>query len=447
MNTAPERREFLRCLLGGGILAATWASGSALLSACKQKVSSDGPAPTPGAGACPPGAPPYRVVRPAASDQYGQGSDPATAPQAQSPTYGLTDVPSDAPSADLIATNSKRYERVFNFDAETDTFHLAISLDPAVDASTLSALRILWRMDGQKEQTVLVRDPAFKADGNTFIEGRFTALLIAPRPGRRVTLVLEGVEALRVLRAELEGEFDEPPPLALFGGESAGGFVPPGFTAQPRGFQIIPRSLWSAQAPRVAASKARWSKIVVHHSALYIAPGTDPASVVRSYQRSHIHGEGWDDIGYNFLVAPDGRVFEGRNGGKDAEGAHTKHANGETVGINFMGQFHDPEPGAKNEPTPQQLDSGARLIAWLAVECGIALDGRSPLSSGSRAPLPNVTTHREVGATFPQGGTACPGSRMYGRISQLRDTALRYKQEYSAPPATPPMGAGVASPC
>ena len=79
------------------------------------------------------------------------------------------------------------------------------------------------------------------------------------------------------------------------------------------------RSGWSAdesivRGPPSIADRLRFA--VVHHTAgsnSYSAP--ESAAIVRGIQRYHVLSNGWDDIGYNFLVDKYGRVFEGRGGG------------------------------------------------------------------------------------------------------------------------------------
>ena len=54
---------------------------------------------------------------------------------------------------------------------------------------------------------------------------------------------------------------------------------------------------------------------------------------------------GWDDIGYNFVIGGDGRVYEGR--GWDRVGAHTKGWNSISVSFAVMGDFRDHLPNLK----------------------------------------------------------------------------------------------------
>ena len=51
---------------------------------------------------------------------------------------------------------------------------------------------------------------------------------------------------------------------------------------------------------------------------------------------------GWDDIGYNFLVGEDGRVYEGR--GWTYRGAHAREHNDYSHGIAIMGDFMESLP-------------------------------------------------------------------------------------------------------
>ena len=43
------------------------------------------------------------------------------------------------------------------------------------------------------------------------------------------------------------------------------------------------------------------------------------------------------DIGYHFMIGPDGRIYEGRSA--RAEGAHVKHHNERNLGVAFLGDY------------------------------------------------------------------------------------------------------------
>ena len=65
----------------------------------------------------------------------------------------------------------------------------------------------------------------------------------------------------------------------------------------------------------------------------------DVPAILRSIQTYHVRSNGWNDIGYNFLVDAYGRIFEGRAGGIDRPviGAHTGGFNTGSVGIAVLG--------------------------------------------------------------------------------------------------------------
>jgi uncharacterized protein with LGFP repeats len=102
----------------------------------------------------------------------------------------------------------------------------------------------------------------------------------------------------------------------------------------------------------------------------------DSPAVVRSIFLYHVQTNGWNDIGYNFLVDKCGTLFEGRSGGVDAPviGAHAYGFNTDSAGVAVLGTFTDVAP-----PQPA-LDTVARVAAWK-----LGLDGGSP--TGPKRPL------------------------------------------------------------
>ena len=98
----------------------------------------------------------------------------------------------------------------------------------------------------------------------------------------------------------------------------------PAATALDRGLAASARrEAWGAnEAIRRAAPTyaAGVQFAVVHHTAgsnSYTA--SQSAAIVRGIEVYHVKGNGWNDIGYNFLVDKYGQVFEGRFGGVDKQ--------------------------------------------------------------------------------------------------------------------------------
>src|SRR5687768_7193954 len=76
---------------------------------------------------------------------------------------------------------------------------------------------------------------------------------------------------------------------------------------------IIPRAGWNANEPR-SFQKHVPSRITVHHEGTFFDKTGDAAKKIRNIQ---IWGMGpdrkWADIPYHFLIAPDGKIYEGRD--------------------------------------------------------------------------------------------------------------------------------------
>ncbi|MEK6275277.1 MAG: N-acetylmuramoyl-L-alanine amidase [Actinomycetota bacterium] len=184
---------------------------------------------------------------------------------------------------------------------------------------------------------------------------------------------------------------------------------------------IISRASWGANerirrgGPNYADS-VRYA--VVHHTAGSNSyTRAQSAAIVRSIQRYHVLGNGWDDIGYNFLVDKYGQVFEGRYGGIDRNvvGAHAQGFNTGSSGVALIGTYE----GAAI--TPAARTALTRLLAWRLDVAHV--DPRSSFSwrsSGNpRFPAGQAITLRTVSGHRDTGYTTCPGSRLYGELPAL----------------------------
>ncbi|HEX7107378.1 MAG TPA: N-acetylmuramoyl-L-alanine amidase, partial [Acidothermaceae bacterium] len=163
----------------------------------------------------------------------------------------------------------------------------------------------------------------------------------------------------------------------------------------------------------------------VHHTVTSnsYAAGDVPA-IIRSIYAYHVQGEGWCDVGYNFLVDKFGRIWEGRAGGVDKAvlGAHTGGFNTDSFGVSLIGTY------TSVTPPPAMVDAVSKLIAW---KLAMAYDnpvGRTTLTaapfsgsrfaSGTRVDLNVISGHRDVDLT------SCPGSGAYALLPQIRQMAL-----------------------
>ncbi|MEM8907958.1 MAG: hypothetical protein AAGD05_08950, partial [Bacteroidota bacterium] len=92
------------------------------------------------------------------------------------------------------------------------------------------------------------------------------------------------------------------------------------------------------------------SHLIVHHSATANGVGDWPA-VVRSIWDFHVNVWGWDDIGYNWLIDPNGQLYEGR--GQSIQGAHFCGNNSGTTGVCLLGTFDVAPPSGAAQSTLQ----------------------------------------------------------------------------------------------
>jgi flagellar hook assembly protein FlgD len=156
----------------------------------------------------------------------------------------------------------------------------------------------------------------------------------------------------------------------------------------------------------------------VHHTAgsnSYSA--AQSAAIVRGIQRYHVLGNGWDDIGYNFLVDKYGRVFEGRRGGiaQNVVGAHAGGFNTGSVGVAVLGNY---ESASFSSAARTALEN---LLAW-RLDVGHvfprALVGRVSAGS-SRWPAGTNVRLRAVSGHRDTSYTSCPGNAIYGQLGSI----------------------------
>jgi hypothetical protein len=184
---------------------------------------------------------------------------------------------------------------------------------------------------------------------------------------------------------------------------------------------VIPRASWRAneairRAPPIYAPSIQLA--VVHHTAgtnSYTA--AQSAAIVRGIEIYHVQGNGWNDIGYNFLVDKYGQVFEGRYGGVDRNvvGAHAEGFNTGSVGIALLGNYNSAAP------TAAALRSLTKLIAWRLDVAHVdplssttfVSGGNAKFAAGVPVSLRAVSGHRDTGFTD------CPGAKLYAKLASI----------------------------
>ena len=188
--------------------------------------------------------------------------------------------------------------------------------------------------------------------------------------------------------------------------------------------EIAPRSAWeNGQCrPRSAPAYREVKVAFVHHtvSANEYTAEQVPAMLL-SICRYHRNSNGWNDVGYNFLVDKYGRLWEGRAGGVDKAvvGAHTAGMNTQSFAVSNIGD-HSTLPAG--EPA---LEAMSRLIRWKLPLHGQPTTGTvtvvsnggggSHFEPGEEATLERVSGHRDANST------ACPGQALYDQLPGLRE--------------------------
>ena len=197
-------------------------------------------------------------------------------------------------------------------------------------------------------------------------------------------------------------------------------------SAQPA---IISRTEWGGDSvpPRSAPEYGEVQAAFVHHTVSTNDYGPDEsAGIVLGIARYHRDSNGWNDIGYNFLVDQYGQVFEGRAGGIDQAvvGAQAQGYNSVSSGIATIGTFSSvllPEPG---------MDALARLIGWKLSLHGVPTEGQVVVTSrggsANRYPSGTPVTLERICGHRDGDSTSCPGESLYAQLPDLRSRATRY---------------------
>lgn len=183
----------------------------------------------------------------------------------------------------------------------------------------------------------------------------------------------------------------------------------------------VARSSWGSSFGLTANSSCSSpSYTTVTHLIVHHAAGTNTssnwASVVASYWDYHVNSNKWCDIGYNWLIDPNGVLYVGRGGGNNVVGAHMCGYNAHTMGVCMLGNYDTatPSTAAMNKLT--------ELLAWKSCNANI-----NPLGSGSINSYPgtmnNISGHKDG---CSPGYTSCPGANLYSRIGSLRNAVNGY---------------------
>ncbi len=199
----------------------------------------------------------------------------------------------------------------------------------------------------------------------------------------------------------------------------------------------VPRATWAGTKvpPRALPTYGDVQVAFVHHTVTANGYGpAESAAIVLGIAKYHRDTNGWNDIGYNFLVDRYGQVFEGRAGGVDQAvvGAQAQGYNSHSTGVAVLGTYSStgiPEAA---------LEAVAHVVGWKLSLHAAPIEGQVVLVSGggdlnryragARVTLERICGHRDGDAT------SCPGNGLYAQLPEIRTRARRYA--FTPDPAT-----------
>jgi hypothetical protein len=167
---------------------------------------------------------------------------------------------------------------------------------------------------------------------------------------------------------------------------------------------IIPRSGWNAADPKPFKQHTP-VRITVHHEGTKLEVTDDAAKKIKAIQTWGMGTDRrWVDIPYHFLIAPDGKIYEGRAVATVGETATEYDPTGHLL-ITCLGNLEE------QEVRPEQLQSLIKLIAYCSKKYNL--------------PVETLSTHRDNSKQ-----TTCPGKNLFayfenGTIKQEVNALLK----------------------
>ena len=179
--------------------------------------------------------------------------------------------------------------------------------------------------------------------------------------------------------------------------------------------ETILQSVWRTGLPNPTPGRI---SVVVKHCIVHHSAGsntdTNYVNTIRNIYLLHTQSNGWDDIGYNFVIAPNGVVFSGRDPqGVDDEdniqGAHFCAKNGGTMGVCLLGNYN------LVSPTQTMIDALEHLLVWKL--------NKEELSALASYPHPTLTSLTLGTIAMHQNGcaTECPGDSVRFIIEDIKE--------------------------
>lgn len=159
---------------------------------------------------------------------------------------------------------------------------------------------------------------------------------------------------------------------------------------------VIVRSKWGIKQPKVNNLVMDWDfdSVVIHHS------GNSGEKDPKEIEEQHMVKNGWDDVGYHYLIHPNGTIYEGRK--IYHKGSHVSGANTKKIGILLMGDYSQQWWDFDDTLSKSHISTANSLIKTLKTK------------------FPSIRKlggHKEY---LPGKGYTCPGNLIMDVIGKVR---------------------------
>ena len=164
--------------------------------------------------------------------------------------------------------------------------------------------------------------------------------------------------------------------------------------------------------PKPGRNTSQINHCIIHHSAGN-TQDTNYTNIIRNIYLLHTQSNGWDDIGYNYLIAKNGQIYGGRDpldeGDEDnIQGAHFCGKNSGTMGICLLGNYE------VDTPSRSLIQSLEQLLTWKLYKDNLsALDSTIHPLNGSEY-VATIGQHKDGCSTL------CPGKNTSSAIKSIR---------------------------
>jgi len=116
---------------------------------------------------------------------------------------------------------------------------------------------------------------------------------------------------------------------------------------------------WGSTPLPIAEERRHTPRVItIHHAGVLWKTADDATKKIKALQSWGQRDKGWPDVPYHFLIAPDGKIFVGRDINFEPE-TNTKYSLAGTVNVHLWGHFDE------QRVSIEQLRSTVALCAWL----------------------------------------------------------------------------------